>query len=405
MKLIELFCLNIVFICFPITLYIIFVTFKKKFKVGEKDIYLELVLYFMLIILIYIYSKYRIIELVCTISIPILLSFLYNKTKTSVSLSIINIMYLYSINSDAILLYISLFLSYYLLYFYYSRRTSSRMFLMNMYLLLSTIFMSIYILIYDEFTIKNIFTYIIYIIMTYIVTILIYKVKTLLKTYKTLNDVSKDRELKTNVCKISHEIKNPLVVIKGYLEILDSKSIVKSKKALLNEVNYALDIINDFKDLNHLCIKKEEFILNDIIKELKYDIIPFYSDKKIKCSYLCSNKIKMYADKKRIKQVLINLVKNSIESLDDNGIITINAYSKKNSTYIKIADNGKGMDKETLNNLFTPFYSKKKSGTGLGLSLSKEIINMHNGTIEYISELNSYTEVKIMIPNNMDNID
>lgn len=63
------------------------------------------------------------------------------------------------------------------------------------------------------------------------------------------------------------------------------------------------------------------------------------------------------------------------------------------------------MDKETLNNLFTPFYSKKKSGTGLGLSLSKEIINMHNGTIEYISELNSYTEVKIMIPNNMDNID
>ena len=57
-----------------------------------------------------------------------------------------------------------------------------------------------------------------------------------------------------------------------------------------------------------------------------------------------------------------------------------------------------GMDKETIDNLFTPFYSKKSFGTGLGLCLSKEIIELHNGTIKYTSKLNLYTEVKIVIP-------
>ena len=58
------------------------------------------------------------------------------------------------------------------------------------------------------------------------------------------------------------------------------------------------------------------------------------------------------------------------------------------------------MDKDTLDNLFTPFYTKKDCGTGLGICLSKEIIKEHDGTIEYFSEVNKYTEVKIVLPVN-----
>ena len=86
------------------------------------------------------------------------------------------------------------------------------------------------------------------------------------------------------------------------------------------------------------------------------------------------------------------------------GVVPYTAYNAKKS-YIEnnklitiIKDNGHGMDKETIDNLFTPFYSKKSFGTGLGLCLSKEIIELHNGTIKYTSKLNLYTEVKIVIP-------
>ena len=76
----------------------------------------------------------------------------------------------------------------------------------------------------------------------------------------------------------------------------------------------------------------------------------------------------------------------TLEDIENNKLITI------------IKDNGHGMDKETIDNLFTPFYSKKSFGTGLGLCLSKEIIELHNGMIKYTSKLNLYTEVKIVIP-------
>ena len=99
-----------------------------------------------------------------------------------------------------------------------------------------------------------------------------------------------------------------------------------------------------------------------------------------------------------MKQVLINILKNSTEALSDNGKIDIKSYIENNKLITIIKDNGHGMDKETIDNLFTPFYSKKSFGTGLGLCLSKEIIELHNGTIKYTSKLNLYTEVKIVIP-------
>ena len=66
--------------------------------------------------------------------------------------------------------------------------------------------------------------------------------------------------------------------------------------------------------------------------------------------------------------------------------------------YIKVSDNGVGMDYKTLNNLFTPFFTTKQNGTGLGVSLSKEIIEKHDGSIEYFSKENKGTKVIIKLP-------
>lgn len=394
-------------ICFPVTLYTMFITFKKKFKVGEKNIYLEFTLYFIFMILIIYYLSNGLEHYMFFLSIPILLCFQYNKTNMSIILSMITILfYLFECKCTCIpILLISTFIVYYLIYYYYIKRTKSKLYITRYFVLNTVTFLIINRALNNMFNKELIIMIIIYIITCYLTTFLNNKISSLLITYKTLNDIDNDKDLIRNLCKISHEIKNPLIVIKGYLEIINKKDFIKSKRALSNEVDYALNILNDFKDLNHLKINKESFIINDIIKDLKYEIIPFYSDKYIKCRCICDSDLKIYADKKRIKQVLINIVKNSIESIDENGKINIHAYLKNKDIIIKIKDNGKGMDKDTLDNLFTPFYTKKDCGTGLGLCISKEIIKAHNGTIEYFSEINNYTEVKIVLPsNNKDSI-
>ena len=132
--------------------------------------------------------------------------------------------------------------------------------------------------------------------------------------------------------------------------------------------------------------------------EAKETILPFFNDKNIKLNINSPRELFVNADYNRMKQVLINILKNSTEALSDNGKIDIKSYIENNKLITIIKDNGHGMDKETINNLFTPFYSKKSFGTGLGLCLSKEIIELHNGTIKYSSKLNLYTEVKIVIP-------
>ena len=136
----------------------------------------------------------------------------------------------------------------------------------------------------------------------------------------------------------------------------------------------------------------------DLLMETKETILPFFNDKNIKLNINSPRELIVNADYNRMKQVLINILKNSTEALSDNGKIDIKSYIENNKLITIIKDNGHGMDKETINNLFTPFYSKKSFGTGLGLCLSKEIIELHNGTIKYSSKLNLYTEVKIVIP-------
>jgi len=400
MKAIELIFVTTTFVTFPVTLYIIFISFRKRFKKGEKQMYFDLVMYITTLILIcyVINNSNNFIEI---LSIPILITLMHNKPKISFNICLVNILYLYFETNTSLLILIPQHLSYFVLYFIiHKRKSKTNLIFLNSFILFTILFKLLLLLMNNTTLYPTLFSTVIYTTVCYISYFLITKINSLFTIYNTLNEIKTDNSIRLNISKISHEVKNPLVVIKGYLEVLDNESIINSKNNLLNEVNYALDILNDFKDLNHMKLKKENFYIIDIIQELKEDIIPFYSDKNIICNYECNKNIQIKADKKRIKQVLINLVKNSVESLQNNGIIDIKVYKKNRNIIIKIKDNGKGMDKKTLDSLFIPFYTKKESGTGLGLCLSKEIIEKHNGTIKYISEINKYTEVKISLPTN-----
>lgn len=109
----------------------------------------------------------------------------------------------------------------------------------------------------------------------------------------------------------------------------------------------------------------------------------------IEFSYSCESEfLTVQADEEMIEQVLINLVKNAIESLSnsDKGKITLRGETRDNSVIIEVIDNGPGIIKEALGRIFVPFFTTKKSGSGIGLSLSRQIMQMHNGTLTVESE-------------------
>ena len=102
--------------------------------------------------------------------------------------------------------------------------------------------------------------------------------------------------------------------------------------------------------------------------------------------------IVIICDKMQMKQALLNIIKNSIAAMEENGKIKIKAYVK-NGVNIEITDNGHGIEPENMDKIFKPFFTTRRNGTGLGLSIVSNIINAHNGTISVNSKVNEGTSV------------
>ena len=110
------------------------------------------------------------------------------------------------------------------------------------------------------------------------------------------------------------------------------------------------------------------------------------------------DEIYLMGDYDRLKQVFVNVIKNSIESIEDNGIIDIDILLDKKYVKVIISDNGIGMTPSELDNIKEMFYTTKQNGTGLGVALSNEIILSHNGIMDYESEKNKGTKCIIELP-------
>ena len=372
-------------ILIPIMIFIIFFYLKSEINKLHNNLILELTILLIYFSSLYIFIRINNIKYIYYLTIPILLCFIYDKYKISIFLSLINLLVikLFNINILFVIIYhIILFILYFII--------KNKKLFINIF----TIINLIYMIIFNTYNL-------LFIISIYICTIMIELLKKRMKLYFTLEDIENNKIIKTSIFKVTHEIKNPLAVIKGYLSIFDpndSEKCLRYKNILDIEVENALNVLKDFSSINHLNIIKNNMNYYDLLTEAKDTILPFFNDKNITLNIESEKELLITADYNRLKQVLINILKNSTEALDQNGKINIKSYIINNKLITIIRDNGHGMDKDTINNLFTPFYSKKSFGTGLGLCLSKEIIELHNGSIKYTSKLNEWTEVKIVIP-------
>ena len=211
---------------------------------------------------------------------------------------------------------------------------------------------------------------------------------------------------------VSHELKTPLFTIQGYILTL-LEGAMKDKKVrskYLNRTAKGVDrIISIVKDLDLITqfesgiktVDKSNFNIYELIDNV-YDLMEFESEKnntKLRIRNEKNNSVMVYADKERILQVLTNLVVNSIKYGKENGYteIAVDEYDK-DRIVVRVIDDGEGIEEEHLPRLFERFYridktrSRKKGGSGLGLSIVKHIIEAHQEQIFVKSKVGVGTE-------------
>ena len=208
---------------------------------------------------------------------------------------------------------------------------------------------------------------------------------------------------------IAHDIKNLLNVVQGYIELMEIESSETPEfKTYVSAVYTELQLIHgltlDIMDFarDKISLKINKFPISNLLNKIQYHTNILLNQSNIKFNILCREDFEINADKDKLFRVFFNLINNSIEAVDDeNGIINLKVEKDEEYAVFYVFDNGQGIPKEHLDNVFDPFFTKgKHSGTGLGLAVVKEIILSHNGSISIKSKQENFTEFKIMIPVN-----
>ena len=217
--------------------------------------------------------------------------------------------------------------------------------------------------------------------------------------YSKLNKISEKELFLANM---SHEIRTPANGVIGFGQLLMQTELTHTQRGYINSQNQCslqlMQIINDILDFSKLSsgkmnVNKECFSIEEIIETIKNTLGSNIENKKQKLSFNIDKNTPEYiiTDKQKLIQILINLIGNSNKFTDINGQINVKINIDKNLLYINVEDNGIGISEEDLNNLFSVFEQVQtnnyKTGTGLGLVISKKLIELLNGKITVKSEL------------------
>lgn len=214
---------------------------------------------------------------------------------------------------------------------------------------------------------------------------------------------------------MSHEIRTPMNGILGTLQLLKQQPQNEESSELLSNATFSsralLTIINDILDFSKieagkLSIENVPFDLNAIVQSVENSLKPQLEEKNLQLNIEKKDSYLRYwsGDSVRVKQILLNIVSNAVKFTERGEVRITLAKSKQNHLEIKIADSGIGMSEEHLNNLFSRFEQADKSttrkfgGTGLGMAITKSLVDIMNGTIVVQSELGKGTEFTILLP-------
>lgn len=363
---------------FPLFLY-------KSFEGYDKDknaLLNILIVSSFLVAVLFLNDIYFIIFLY----VPYYICYLKKKKLLGTLVLISSIVFLYNSYGISIYLLILQFTSFLVLLFINKKE--------YLFLTFSTYFYSLEVFIYVSNNVNFIYMVLLALIacLIYILIedfILVSKYQQLEKTYNAY------------LFKFIHEIKNHLSICKGYLEMYKSKNS-KNKKDYLEHVtksiNESLDIMEDYLLYGRYNVQFDYLDVNLLLNDVYNDFKSLYDGKNVDIDFNYNeDEIFIKGDYNKLKQVLVNIIKNGIEAKKDKkrSQIRLSIDKTNSNVIIEIKDNGIGI--KNLDKLGNEFYTTKNYGTGLGVSFSKHIIDLHNGDIKYISNKDG-TTVKISLP-------
>lgn len=204
---------------------------------------------------------------------------------------------------------------------------------------------------------------------------------------------------------VAHEVRNPLQVTRGFLQLLGEKSTNDKDKSYMvlaiDELDRASEIITDFLTFAKPQLELTTLLnIGEELQQIEGILVPLATMQGGIIEVNLAPDLYVRGNSSKFKQALINIIKNSIEALGKEGIIQIRAFvdETSQSVIIQIKDNGEGMNEADLKRLGEPYYSKKTKGTGLGLMVTFRIIEVMKGTIHFYSKKGSGTEAVIQFP-------
>lgn len=224
------------------------------------------------------------------------------------------------------------------------------------------------------------------------------------KLQKELVEIDKNKALQSLAAGLAHEIRNPLTAIKVFSEYLpekfDDKAFREKFSRIVSEetekINALITELLEFSKPSSLKIGAVDVhqLLNYTLNLLSGEILK--ANIKIVKNYQIKDAT-IQADSNKLKHVFHNLIKNSIESIVNKGTITISTAIDNDRLKIEITDTGSGISQKDITKIFDPFYSSKKSGTGLGLAVAQTVISEHQGSIYTQSTLGQGTTFAITL--------
>ncbi len=233
------------------------------------------------------------------------------------------------------------------------------------------------------------------------------------KQHKKLLELDKTKN--AFLANISHELRTPLNAIIGFSQALGCKifgELNKKQEEYIKDIQisslHLLGMINEILDLSKIESKAMKFSpcelsAKNVIQEIINILTPLFEQKKISVNFINNCEKNIFADYQKLQQILYNLLSNAIKFTQENGKVTIKTSTSGNDFILEVQDNGIGIDKKYHNKIFTKFvhinniYTKGQSSTGLGLTITKELVKLHKGKITLESAPNKGTKFKIQL--------
>ena len=402
----DIIFLDVVLLLFPILMYLIYLSTNKNITNKSKEMYLSLTL-ITSFFLVYSCSldNSKLVNILVLSSI-VVLSYLEDKYILANIFSVALII-MYGMSFNNIFFILIGHITTTILYLLNKYKKINNVLYIELCTLINSIVFYAWIYIYNKelYNINKIILIIICYFFILNIICLIYETgKKILKSHLTYKELQQEKQIRLSLFKITHEIKNPIAVCKGYLDMMnvrDTKQVERYIPIIKSEIERLLSLLQDFLLINKSNLDLDIMDFNMLVEDTLDKLKPLINENNIELNLnIIDDEIFINGDYNKLSQVLINIIKNSIEAIPENkkGKINIFTKIKDNKYYLTIEDNGVGMNKEVLSKMKNPFFTTKKRGSGLGVSLIYEIVEAHSGKIEYLSEYGSGTRVIIQIP-------